>query len=142
MGYNGNNRTGIADRQQGFSKSADKTAERIFYGPKSFRNAIIRGLVGSKPVPKKTSKRSSSSIIKETKTDKYLAKESILKQQLYKCDCGKISWLDSMNLYCPSCGRRLSSDKQISKQEAEQAYNNGCLGLIILPIIILIGICI
>lgn len=120
MGHNGNNRKTISDMQQGFSKSANRTAERIVFGPKSFRNSIARAVLmaTSRPSPKTHSPRKETPIKdKPSDTGVYVAKESISEQRLYKCDCGKISYLESGQAYCPSCGKWLSSEKIISTDE-------------------------
>ena len=137
MGYNGSNRKSVADRQQGFSKSAGKTADRIFFGPQSFRNAINKAIVSdiTGASPSNEGKKKKNDCV-STKTDQFLAKEVLETENLYKCDCGKISSLSKSHPYCPACGRRLSEDHLISKEEAGESLKTGCLGLIIIPMII------
>lgn len=140
MGYNGNNRKRIADRQLGFSKSANNTAERIFFGPKSFRRRLSKGIVsvlGGRKDPSARSKRTSQISHSEAACDK--TSRIVSDQSLYKCECGKISSLYKSNLYCPSCGRKLTNENLITKDEAIKSKGSGCLGFILLPLMIGIG---
>lgn len=51
---------------------------------------------------------------------------------IYKCDCGKESCLPTSMPICPKCGRRLTD-----KNKTIIDYNKkGCLGILIIPIII------
>lgn len=151
MGYNGNNRKTVRDMQQGFSKSADRAADRFFFGPKYFRNSVARIIIAasSKPSPTSSNPRKAA-IAKDapTDTDIYIAKGTLVEQKLYKCDCGKISSLEAAHAYCPSCGRWLSQDKIISENEAiasSQGHSTFVTILVTLSIIVfflLIFICI
>lgn len=71
-------------------------------------------------------------------TDKYLAnKKDLPKTAYFKCSCGKVSMLEMDSAKCPKCGRRLTDVDIISEKEAKaQAPKSGCLGLILIPLII------
>ena len=75
-------------------------------------------------------------------TDKYLAnKKDLPKTAFYQCSCGKISSLETSHPYCPSCGRRLTDDKIVSENYAqEQTKKGGCLGVILIPLFIIGGV--
>lgn len=70
--------------------------------------------------------------------DKYLAEKKDLPRTAYfKCSCGKVSMLEVDSPKCPKCGRRLTEADIISTEEAKaQAAKGGCLGLLLIPILI------
>lgn len=51
---------------------------------------------------------------------------------MYKCACGKESCLPIDRPICPKCGRRLDNSNKINPVQTTK----GCLGLLIIPIII------
>lgn len=71
-------------------------------------------------------------------TDKYLVdKKELPKTAYFKCPCGKVSLLETSSPKCPKCGRRLTESDTISEDDAkEQAPKGGCLGLLLIPLII------
>lgn len=71
-------------------------------------------------------------------TDKFLAeKKDLPKTAYYKCSCGKVSMLETDSAKCPKCGRRLTEADIITKDEAKaQAPKGGCLGLLLIPLLI------
>ena len=71
-------------------------------------------------------------------TDKFLAeKKDLPKTAYYKCSCGKVSMLETDSAKCPKCGRRLTEADIITKDEAiAQAPKGGCLGLLLIPLLI------
>lgn len=71
-------------------------------------------------------------------TDKYLAeKKDLSKTAYYKCSCGKVSLLETPTPKCPKCGRRLTESYIISEEDAKaQAPKSGCLGLLLIPLLI------
>lgn len=75
-------------------------------------------------------------------TDKYLAdKRELPPTAYYQCSCGKISSLETSHPYCPSCGRKLTENEIVSENDAiDQSKKGGCLGLIILPLLLVSGI--
>ena len=137
MGYNGNNRKSIADRQQGLSKSANKTAERIFFGPKNFRNSVAKIVVAASSTKSLALKKKSTSNRANAYDNEVAESQGTpIEQKLYKCECGKISYLETPHTYCPSCGRWLTENNVISSDDAAASMKSGCLGVLILPLLI------
>lgn len=137
MGYNGSNRKGYDVKYRGFSKSANNTAERILFGPKSFRNAVAKiviaaGSTKSSARPKKLTSTRISASDKEA----IEPQGTYVEQKLYKCECGKISYLETLHTYCPSCGRWLSEKNSITSDDAAASMKSGCLGVLFLPLLI------
>jgi len=75
-------------------------------------------------------------------TEKYLAeKKDLPKTAYYQCPCGKISSLETYHPYCPACGRKLTEDDIVSESFAKaQSKKGGCLGSILIPLLLIGGI--
>ena len=76
--------------------------------------------------------------VEPSETDKLLAdKKDLPPRAYYKCSCGKVSLLETDSAKCPKCGRRMTHDDIVSEEEAKAlAPKGGCLGLLLIPILI------
>ena len=57
---------------------------------------------------------------------------------MYRCDCGKESCLPVSRPICPKCGRKLGDTNKF----VPESPKNGCLSLILIPVIIITILCI
>lgn len=75
------------------------------------------------------------------KHEPLMDKRDLPQTAYYKCSCGKVSSLETANPYCPACGRRLTDNEIISEDTAkEQSKKGGCLGVILIPFLVLVSI--
>lgn len=142
MGYNGSNRKGYDARYRGFSRSADRFADRLLFGPTGFRRRVVKDIVSSGKNCSDKANNNSSSL----KSDDVIPKGSSInatpfKSDYYKCPCGKITIVSDGQHYCPSCGRWLGPNNIVSEDEALKAKHSGCLGVFLLPLLISVGFC-
>lgn len=63
--------------------------------------------------------------------EKHVTQERV-QTTMYKCDCGKESCLPIDRAVCPKCGRRLNDNNKFTPLQPTK----GCLGILIIPIII------
>lgn len=57
---------------------------------------------------------------------------------MYRCDCGKESCLPVNRPICPKCGRKLNDTNKF----VPESPKNGCLGMILIPVIIIAMLCV
>lgn len=78
---------------------------------------------------------STTSIEQDTATHEFEQYVSEEREQtsMYRCDCGKESCLPVSHPICPKCGRKLDENHKFVPE-----VKNGCLGFMIIPIIVTI----